>query len=158
MTDEINWKQEVQDAVCGIEDVSQNSATLTFRISDLAGMLGLEEHIIEVSRDLIVKAPSPVSLRLVDGTRYRIGDFVCQIAYTRMKSAHAMQGTDPDIIVNGERMTLEEVRPFRASDNWGISLGEDTLTTCGETWTIAGVRGELWLDGEPARFELTLRK
>lgn len=157
MAEEINWKQEVQEEICGIEDVNLNTATLTFRINNLGGMLGLEEKITEISRKLIVKSPSAVHARLVDGKRYQSGDFLCWVAFSRLKAAHEPLESDPKIVVDGEIISLDEARPFLVGDNWGIRLGEDTLTFGDTTWHICGVRGELWLNNEPARVELTLR-
>lgn len=153
-----NWKQELQLEIAGIEDVNWNTAILTFRINDLGGFFGGEDKIIEIRRELIVKAPEPVSVGLVDGLNYRAGDFLCQTAFLRLKSAHEPQPGDPDITVNKVPKTLNEVRPFTAVGNWGIDIGEDTITVGGDAWSIVAARGCKWLDNEPALMEFTLRK
>lgn len=64
--------------------------------------------------------------------------------------------------MNNVAKTLAEVRPFTAQQGnnirWGIDLGDDTLTIGGDSWLIVGIEPEQWLDGEPARFVLRLRK
>ena len=65
---------------------------------------------------------------------------------------------DPEISINSIIKTLDEVRPFTAAGNWGIDLGDDTLTIGGDTWSIAAVKGDKWLDNEPALMEFILRK
>ena len=102
--------------------------------------------------------------RLVNGAERRIGDLVCKVAYSQLYAAHAPQNGDPVISVNGVIKTLTEVRPFNAQPEsskaiqWGIDLGDDTLTIGGDTWLIVGILPEQWLDGEPARFVMQLRK
>jgi hypothetical protein len=86
------------------------------------------------------------------------------VAYTQLQAAHKAKTSDPEIIVNGKVKQLSEVRPFLAqmgmnnNIRWGIDLGDDTLTIGGDTWLIVGVDAEQWLNGEPARFTLRLRK
>lgn len=153
-----NWKQELQQEIIGINDLNRNDAVLKIRIDTLDDFFGGEGRVIEIERSLIVKAPEPVNVRLIDGLNYLAGDFVCQLAFLRLKTAMQSQTGDPEIKLNGVVKTLEEVRPFTAGNNWGIDIGDDTLSIGGDTWTIAAVKADKWLDNEPARLELTLRK
>ena len=153
-----NWKQELQLEIAGVEDVNRNTAILICRINDLGGFLGGEDKIIEFRRELVVRAPEPVRAGLVDGLNYRAGDFLCRAAFLRVKAAHDPQPDDPEIIVNRVVKTLAEVRPFTAARDWGIDLGDDALAIGGDVWNITGVKGDQWLDNEPALLEFTLRK
>lgn len=153
-----NWKQELQQEIVGIDDLNRNDAVLKIRIDTLDDFFGGEGRIIELERSLIVKAPQPVNVRLVDGLNYLSGDFICQIAFLRLQSAMQSQPDDPEIKLNGVVKTLEEVRPFNASNNWGIDVGYDTITIGNVSWKIAAVMADKWLDNEPALLELTLRK
>lgn len=153
-----NWKQELQQEIVGIDDVNRNDAVLTFRIDTLEDFFGGPGRIITLTRDLVVKAPKPVDVRRVDGMNYLAGDFVCQVAFLRLKAAHQPLPGDPEISINSVVKTLDEVRPFTAAGNWGIDLGDDKLAIGGDTWSIAAVKGDKWLDNEPALIEFTLRK
>lgn len=153
-----NWKQELQQEIAGIDDLNRNDAVLKIRIDTLDDFFGGTGRIIEIERNLIVKAPQPVNVRLVDGLNYLAGDFICQLAFLRLQTAMQSQSGDPEIKLNGVVRTLEEVRPFTAGNNWGIDIGDDTLAIGGDTWTIAAVKADKWLDNEPALLELTLRK
>lgn len=153
-----NWQQELKQETIGIDDLDRNDAVLKIRIDTLNDFFGGDGRIIEIERSLIVKAPEPVNVRLVDGLNYLAGDFVCQLAFLRLQTAMQSRPDDPEIKLNGVVKTLGEVRPFTASNHWGIDVGDDTLTIGGDTWTIAAVKADKWLDNEPARLELTLRK
>ena len=153
-----NWQQELKQETIGIDDLNRNDAVLKIRIDTLDDFFGDTGRIIEIERSLIVKAPEPVNVRLVDGLNYLAGDFVCQLAFLRLQTAMQSQQDDPEIKLNGVVRTLEEVRPFTAGNNWGIDIGDDSLTIGGDTWTIAAVKADKWLDNEPALLELTLRK
>lgn len=153
-----NWQQELKQETIGIDDLDRNDAVLKIRIDTLNDFFGGDGRIIEIERPLIVKAPEPVNVRLVDGLNYLAGDFICQLAFLRLQTAMQSQPDDPEIELNGVAKTLEEVRPFTAGNNWGIDIGDDTLSIGGDTWTIAAVKADKWLDNEPARLELTLRK
>ncbi|MBO5680206.1 MAG: hypothetical protein J6T08_00690, partial [Lentisphaeria bacterium] len=131
---------------------------------DQGGFFGGVDKIISIQRQVKVKSPQNMSERLIDGSERRAGDLVCKIAYSQLQAAHRAKDNDPDIIVNGVKKTLAEVRPFLAqlgSNNnirWGIDLGDDTLSIGGDEWLIVGIEAELWLNGEPSRFTLRLRK
>ena len=154
-----NWKQELQLEIAGIDDLNRNDAVLKTRIDTLDDFFGDKKgRIIEIERSLIVKAPEPVNVRLVDGLNYLSGDFICQIAFLRLQTAMQSQPDDPEIKLNNVVKTLEEVRPFNASNNWGIDVGYDTITIGNVSWKIAAVMADKWLDNEPALLELTLRK
>lgn len=153
-----NWQQELQQEIIGIEDKDKNTGIIGIRIDTLDDFFGEEGRIIEINRSIIIGPPERVSEKLADGYNYLSGDFVCNIAFLRLKDAMKSQPDDPEIELNGVVKTLEEVRPFTASNHWGIDIGDDTLTVGGDTWTIAAVKADKWLDNEPARLELTLRK
>lgn len=158
----MNWQQEVAEAVTAIDDVNANMATLTYRINDQGGFFGGVDRIIEVKRQIKVRSPNMLSERLVDGVERKAGDLVCKVAYAQLQAAHNPKESDPVITVNGVVKTLAEVRTFSAQQGstirWGIDLGDDTLTIGGDTWLIVGIEPEQWLDNEPARFTLRLRK
>lgn len=160
----MNWKQELAAETTAIDDVNANTAVLTYRINDQGGFFGGVDTIIEIPRRIKVRSPETISERLVDGTERRAGDLVCKVSYAELFAAHGAKNTDPVITVNGVIKSLADVRPFSAqpgSNNnirWGIDLGDDTLTIGGDVWLIVGIDPEQWLDGEPARFTLRLRK
>ena len=70
-----NWQQELQQEIIGIDDLNRNDAVLKIRIDTLDDFFGGTGRIIEIERSLIVKAPQPVNVRLVDGLNYLAGDF-----------------------------------------------------------------------------------
>lgn len=153
-----NWKQELQLEIAGIEDVNANTAVLSIKIDTLNDFFGEETKIVTITREFTVKSPNPVNVNLIDGLLYRPGDFLCQVAFLRLKDAFNTKDGDPQITINGKVKTLEETRPFTAQNNWGIDLGDDTITIGGDTWTIVGIKSDKWLDNEPAILEFTLRK
>ena len=153
----MNWKQEVANETMAMEDVNANTATLLMRIDTLNEFYGEEARVVELVRSLRVAAPKPVNLSLVDGRNYLAGDFVCKVAFMKLKKAFVPLPSDPEININGITKTLADIRPFTADGNWGVDIGDDKLVIGGDKWTIAGVRGLKWLDSEPAEFEFTLR-
>lgn len=160
----LNWKQEVAEAVTAIDEVNANPAILTFRINNRGALMGGLDEIISIQREIKVKSPKMMSERLVDGSERKAGDLVCQVAYAQLQAAHRAKEDDPAIVVNGVTKTLAEVRPFLArlgvnnNIRWGIDLGDDTLTIGDDEWLIVGVDAEQWLNSEPSRFTLRLRK
>lgn len=158
----MNWQQELAAEVTALDDINANTATLTYRINDQGGFFGGVDTIIEIKRQIKIKSPDSMAERLIDGAERKAGDLICKVAYSQLYAAHAAQNGDPAITVNGVSKTLAEVRPFVAQQGnnirWGIDLGDDTLTIGGDTWLIVSVEPEQWLDGEPARFVLRLRK
>lgn len=153
-----NWQQKLANATIGIKNLDRNTAQYIIRIDSLNDFFGGNPLVYELSRELIVSAPSPVNVRLVDGLNYLAGDFVCQVSYLQLAEAMKPQSGDPEIIVNGKASSLSEQRPFIASRNWGIDVGDDVLSIGGDKWTIVAVKGEDWLNNEPSSFTLTLRK
>ena len=152
-----NWKQELAAEVTAIDDVTANTATLTLRISTLADLFGEGARYVFITRQLKVKAPSPVSHRLVDGVNYQANDFVCECAYLTVKEAMTDKAEDPVITVNGVVKSLAEVRPVDAAHSWGIDTGEDLITVGGAKFNIIRVDGLKWLDSEPSVLRFTLR-
>ncbi len=153
----MNWQQELAAELTAVEDLNANPATLIIRIDTLGELLGGTAKVVELHRELSVAAPSPVNLRLVDGKNYLAGDFLCKVAFANLQKAFISLPDDPEININGITKNLSELRPFTASGNWGIDPGDDKLVIGGDTWTIAAIRGLMWLDGEPAELEFTLR-
>lgn len=153
-----NWKQELQEQICGIPDLNANTATMTIEIDTLNDFFGGESEVVTITRDLKIQDPRQVNARLVDGVNYIAGDFICNAAFLFLKDAMRTKSGDQVITINGVTKTLEQVRPFTASNNWGIDLGDDTLTIGGDVWSIVGVTGLNWLDNEPSIIEFKLRK
>lgn len=154
----MNWQQKIADKTIGIKNLDRNTAVLTLKIDSLSDLLGGQEMTYTIERDLVVSAPQPVNIRLIDGANYLAGDFICEASFIQLSNAIASKADDPVLTVNGKDTTLEEQRPFTASSNWGISVGIDTLNIGGDTWSIAAVSGYDWLNNEPSYFRLTLRK
>lgn len=152
-----NWKQELAAEVTAIDDVTANTATLTLRISTLADLFGEGARYVFLTRLLKVKAPSPVSQRLVDGVNYQANDFVCECAYLTVKEALTDKADDPAITVNGVVKSLADIRPVDAAHGFGIDTGDDLLTIGGAKFNIIRVDGLKWLDSEPSVLRFTLR-
>lgn len=151
------WKQELAAEVTAIDDVTANMVTLTLRIKTLADLFGEGDRYIFLTRKLKVKAPSPVSQRLVDGINYQANDWICDCAYLTIKEAMTDKAGDPAITVNGVVKSLPEIRPMDAAHGWGIDAGDDTISVGGADFTIVRVDGLKWLDAEPSVLRFTLR-
>ena len=152
-----NWKQELAAEVTAIDDVTANEVTLTLRISTLADLFGEGARYVFLTRQLKVKAPAPVSQRLVDGVNYQANDFICDCAYLHVKEALTDKAGDPAITVNGVVKTLPEIRPMDAAHGWGIDAGDDIISVGGANFSIVRVDGLKWLGAEPSVLRLTLR-
>lgn len=153
-----NWMQELQAEVNAIQDVNANPAVLTIRIEAVKDFAAGTVDVYELPRQLVVKAPKPVNVRLIDGSNVLSGDFTSSVDFLQFRRAFEPVAGDPVITINGVVKNLAELRPQTASNNWGVVPGDDTLTIGGDKWQIVGVVGEKWLDGEPAVVVLTLRK
>jgi hypothetical protein len=153
-----NWKQEMNSEINALEDVNANPATLTIHIEGIKDFYSGTVEIYELRRALTVKAPEPVSVRLIDGSNVLSGDFTCTVDYLQFITAFETMPDDPEITINGVVKHLADLRPVTASNNWGVDLGDDYITIGGDKWQIVAVQGLKWLDGEPALLELTLRK
>ena len=153
-----NWKQELYSEINAIADVNANPAVLTIHIEGVKDFYTGTVEIFELKRNLTIKAPEPVSVRLIDGSNVLSGDFVCSVDYLQIVSAFAPQPEDPEISINGVSKILSDLRPVTASNNWGLDPGDDYITIGGDKWQITGVQGLKYLDGEPAVIQLTLRK
>lgn len=154
----MNWKQELEAEVNAIQDVTANPAVLTIRIEAVKDFAAGTVDVYELPRQLVVKAPKPVNVRLIDGSNILSGDFTCTVDFLQFRRAFEPVAGDTEITINGVVKNLAELRPQTASNNWGVVPGDDTLTIGGDEWQIVGVVGEKWLDGEPAVVVLTLRK
>lgn len=154
----MNWRQELAEEITAIQDWNRNTAVLILRIDTLEEFHGGEGKVIDIAREIPVTAPTPVDLRLVDGVNYTAGDFTLRVSFAHLQSALKDRADDPAITVNRVETTLSAQRPFTAQRNWGLVPGLDTITIGGSRWAVAGIKGLTWLDGEPAVFELKLRK
>lgn len=154
-----NWQQKVAKATIGIKGVDRNTATLTMKFDTLDDFFGdAPARQVQITRELIVSAPNPVNVRLVDGKNYTAGDWLCEVAYLNLQAAIVDKPGDPQITINGVVKTISELRPFIASANWGIDIGDDTLTIGGDEFTIGSINALDWLNNEPATLQLVLRK
>lgn len=154
----MNWQQKLADKTIGIKNLDRNTANLELNIDSLQDLFGGEELVYTINREIIVSAPQPVNVRLVDGMNYLSGDFICETSFIQLSNAIQTKAGDTALIVNGKETTLAEQRPFTASANWGVAVGIDTLDIGGDVWTISAISGYDWLNNEPSYFRLTLRK
>ena len=152
------WKQDLLAEVNALPDLTANPAVLTIRIEAVKDFAAGTVDVYELPRQLVVKAPKPVNVRLIDGSNVLSGDFTCTVDFLHFRRAFEPVAGDPAITINGVVKSLAELRPQTASNHWGVVPGDDTLTIGGDKWQIVGVVGEKWLDGEPAVIVLTLRK
>ena len=147
----MNWRQEVAAATTAIPGVSDNPATLVLRLADPGGFYSpASASAPEVRRKLVTRFPSPVREKFIDGRNYIAGDREVVIDYPQMSAAMVPQDDDP------AEFALE--RHFTAAGNWGIVPGRDRFTIGGMTWVIVKLEAYGMLQGEPAKFRLTLRK
>ena len=153
-----NWKQELYSEINAIADVNANPAVLTIHIDGIKDFFAGTVEVFDMTREITVKAPEPVAVRLIDGSNVLSGDFSCVVDFAQIRTAFQTQQGDPAITLNGRPKVLEDLRPVTASANWGFDPGDDTLSIGGDKWQIVAVQGEKWLDGEPAVIRLTLRK
>ena len=152
------WLQELKAETNAIEGVNANPAILTIHVEGVKDFFAGTVEIFEIKRNLTVKAPKPVSVRLIDGSRVLSGDFTCTVDFLQFKQAFNPQNSDPTITINGVYKSLTDIRPVTAANNWGVDLGDDFISIGGDKWQIVGVQGLSWLDGEPSVIQLTLRK
>lgn len=153
------WRQTVAKYTTAIPGVNANPATLVLRIADGGGFTGGRETVAEVRRELSARYPSPVQARLIDGTMYVAGDRTVAVDFIQIEAAlTASQPGDPAITVNGSPASLATARPFDADHNWGICPGKDLFICGGGTWSIVRIESIGFMDGFPAKFQLTLRK
>ena len=153
-----NWKQELYAETNAIEETNANPAVLTIHIEGVKDFYTGTVEIYELQRELIVNAPRPVNVRLIDGSNVLSGDFSCRVDFLQLVSAFDPKPGDPEITINNVAKTLADLRPVTAANYWGLDPGDDFITIGGDKWQIVGARGLDWLDSEPARIELTLRK
>ena len=153
------WRQTVAKYTTAIPGVNANPATLVLRIASGDGFIGGAETVAEVRRELTARYPSPVQARLIDGTNYIAGDRIVTVDYVQLEAAlTASRPGDPSITVDGEPSTLAAARPFDAAHGWGICPGKDQFICGGGTWSIVRIEDIGYMDGFPAKFQLTLRK
>ena len=159
-----NWQQKLSKSITGIKGVDRNIARLTIRIDSLDDFFGTKPpRIIELHRELIVAAPEPVNTYLVDGKNYLSSDWLCEVAFLRVKAAFEPLPGDPEITVNGVNKTLPELRPVLPGEDengiqWGFDIGDDLLTVGGARYVIRRVNALDWLNEEPATLELVLKR
>ncbi len=159
-----NWRQKLAEKTIGIKGVDRNMAELTIRIDSLDDFFGNRPpRIIELHRELIIAAPAPVNTRLVDGKNYLSSDWLCEVAFLRVKSAFEPLPGDPEITINGVVKSLAEIRPVLPGEDengiqWGFDIGDDLLTVGGARYVIRRVNALDWLNEEPATLELVLKR
>ena len=159
-----NWRQKLAEKTIGIKGVDRNMAELTIRIDSLDDFFGNRPpRIIELHRELIIAAPAPVNTGLVDGKNYLSSDWLCEVAFLRVKSAFEPLPGDPEITVNGVVKSLPELRPVLPGEDengiqWGFDIGDDLLTVGGARYVIRRVNALDWLNEEPATLELVLKR
>lgn len=135
--------------------IFKNIARINYNINSYDWQTG-EFVELKIQRDMLCYPPEPVNQRLVDGKNYLSTDQIMRIPYTEIVATRAEQSGDPEIISNGIRKNLEEVRPFDPV-NGGINTAQDTITFAGHEYQIAAVRGDTWMGNEPADYYFTLR-
>lgn len=135
--------------------IFKNEAILTYVINDYDYATGLDIN-TEIKRNIICYPPEPVNVRLIDGKNYLAGDQIMRIPYDVIAASRASHGDDPEIIVNQVKKTLEDMRPFD-SVTGGVIAGIDTITFSGTTYRIGAIRGEQWMQNQPADYYFTLR-
>lgn len=135
--------------------IFKNKATINFNMSSYDWQTG-ELVDLKIQRDVLCYPPEPVNQRLVDGKNYLSTDQIMRIPYTELVTLMADRKSDPAIMNNGKRKSLSEMRPFDPV-NGGISTAQDTITFCGKEYRIAAVRGDSWMNNEPADYYFTLR-
>lgn len=153
-----NWMQELQGEINALEDVNANSATITLHIEGVKDFFTGTVEIFEIPRKITVKAPEPVSVRLIDGSNVLSGDFTCTVDFLQMINVFSPKPDDPVITINGVSKSIADLRPVTAANNWGIDLGDDYITIGGDKWQIVAVQGLKWLNSQPALLQFTLRK
>lgn len=155
----LNWKQELAQEVNAIEDLNRNSAILNFNIATNGydPSTGLNTGSTVIQRKILIKAPHKIDARLVDGKNYLAGDLVCEIAFSELWSARTPLASDREIIVNGVQKSLDDVRPYHSGD-CGIDIGIDTLCFGELEYDIANIEGLNWLNNEPAKYLITMRR
>ena len=120
-----NWQQKLSKSITGIKGVDRNIARLSIRIDSLDDFFGTKPpRIIELHRELIVAAPEPVNTYLVDGKNYLSSDWLCEVAFLRVKEAFEVLPDDPEITINGVVKSLAEIRPVLPGEDCSL------LATC----------------------------
>lgn len=160
------WKQEVADAVTPIEGVNGVTATLSWNINvgyDPDSELPMPtDGIVRIQRVVMIKSPTSISTRLIDGKNYIAGDMVTELAYLKYIAARKLLHPDLlSIVQNNVAVSLDDVRPI--TENYGIDYGIDTLLFGNEEWYIVKVDPVGMMDNDngvpsPAKLVLTLRK
>ncbi len=161
------WKQEIANEITPLEGVNKVSASIQWNITvrdDPDSPLPPSGGEVTIERTLAVRGLKAVSERLVDQKNYLSGDFVTVLAFEPYRALRAPQTGDPEIVNNGRRKTLDEMRPMNRS--YGFEPGVDTLTVAGDSkaWTICRVDAIGLMDDDttglpaPAKLQLTLRR
>lgn len=159
-----NWQQKLSKSITGIKGVDRNIARLTIRIDSLDDFFGMKPpRIIELHRELIVAAPEPVNTYLVDGKNYLSSDWLCEVAFLRVKEAFEPLPGDQEITINGVVKSLAEIRPVLPGEDendiqWGFDIGDDFLTVGGARYVVRKINALDWLDNEPATLQLVLKR
>lgn len=159
-----NWQQKLSKSITGIKGVDRNVARLIIRIDSLDDFFGTKPpRIIELHRELIVAAPEPVNTYLVDGKNYLASDWLCEVAFLRVKEAFEVLPGDPEITINGVVKSLAEIRPVLPGEDinsiqWGFDVGDDIIDIGGARYVIRKINALDWLNEEPATLQLVLKR
>jgi hypothetical protein len=159
-----NWQQKLSKSITGIKGVDRNIARLTIRIDSLDDFFGTKPpRIIELHRELIVAAPEPVNTYLVDGKNYLSSDWLCEVAFLRVKEAFEALPDDPEITINNVVKSLAEIRPVLPGEDingiqWGFDVGDDIIDIGGARYVVRKINALDWLDNEPATLQLVLKR
>jgi hypothetical protein len=159
-----NWQQKLSKSITGIKGVDRNIARLTIRIDSLDDFFGTKPpRIIELHRELIVAAPEPVNTYLVDGKNYLSSDWLCEVAFLRVKEAFEALPDDPEITINKVVKSLAEIRPVLPGEKeddiqWGFDPGDDIINIGGARYVVRKINAFDWLDNEPATLQLVLKR
>lgn len=135
--------------------IFRNEAILTYVIDDYDWQTGFLVN-TEIRRNILCYPPEPVNVNLVDGKNYLAGDQIMRVPYEVIAASRASRDDDPEIIVNQVKKTLEDMRPFDPMTG-GVVAGIDTITFSGTTYRIGAIRGDQWMQNQPADYYFTLR-
>ena len=135
--------------------IFRNEALLTYNISDYDYKTGQFIN-VSIERTVLCYPPEPVDVRLVDNENYFVGDQIMRIPFSVILESRESLPSDPEIIVNEVKKTLSDIRPFN-TETGGIIIGNDKITFEETEYSIRKIRGEQWMQNQPADYYFTLR-
>lgn len=135
--------------------IFRNEAVLIYNINDYDWKTGNVIN-VQIKRTVLCYPPEPVDVRLIDNQNYFAGDQVMRIPYNVIVESRESLPSDPEIIVNEVKKTLSDIRPFN-TETGGIIIGNDKITFEETEYSIRKIRGEQWMQNQPADYYFTLR-